>query len=368
VLEAVGVAGVAARVYSALIEADQPTAEDVAAACDIPARRASAELAALERVGLAYRLAGRPARYRAIAPDVAISELIGQREAELQAARATMHQLAEMFRETARSRHPDAQVEVVSGPVNIARAVTRAAEATRHQLRGFDRPPYTEAPGASYGLEERRLAAGVVYRVVYDQEALDIPGRMAGDILPSIAAGELARVRPVLPIKLIISDDQLAVIPAAITSRSVDTTFIIHKSPILTALIALFEAEWERAIPIPGPRAGTAPGTAAIPSASPIPDDPAALAASATPGTPGDPGAGAGMTGGATARQACDPPEAETAALLAMLAAGMTDASIARSLDWSMRTTQRRMAQLMAELGVSSRFQAGLAVRDRGWL
>ena len=46
----------------------------------------------------------------------------------------------------------------------------------------------------------------------------------------------------------------------------------------------------------------------------------------------------------------------------------MTDASIARSLTWSMRTTQRRMAQLMSELGVNSRFQAGLAVRDRGWL
>jgi len=91
-------------------------------------RRASTELAALEGLGLAYRLAGRPARYRANAPDVAISELIGQREAELQAARATMHQLAEIFREAARGRHPDGQVEVVRGPVNIARAVARAAE------------------------------------------------------------------------------------------------------------------------------------------------------------------------------------------------------------------------------------------------
>jgi DNA-binding NarL/FixJ family response regulator len=70
----------------------------------------------------------------------------------------------------------------------------------------------------------------------------------------------------------------------------------------------------------------------------------------------------------AGAGRAGDSPDAETSALLAMLAAGMTDASIARSLEWSMRTTQRRMAQLMSELGVTSRFQAGLAVRDRGWL
>jgi len=331
---AVGVTGVAAQVYSTLIEADQPTVEEIAAACGVTARRVATELTALEERGLAYRLTGRPVRYRANAPDVAIAALIAQREAELQAARATMHQLAEVFRESARSRHPDGQVEVVRGPDNIARAVARAAEATRQQLRGFDRPPYTETPGASYGLEERRLAAGVAYRVIYDAEALDIPGRMAGDILPSMAAGEQARARPTLPIKLIISDDQLAVIPAAVTSRTVDTTFVIHRSPILSALIALFEAEWERAIPILGAAAGGQAGASA--------------------------GAGTGRAG--------RHPDAESAALLAMLAAGMTDASIARSLTWSMRTTQRRMAQLMSELGVNSRFQAGLAVRDRGWL
>src|SRR2546430_13367158 len=102
VLEVVGVAGVAAQVDSALIEADQPTAEEVASGCGLSPRQASAELASLERMGLAYRLAGRPARYRANAPDVAIAELIGRREDELQAARATMHQLAEIFRESAR--------------------------------------------------------------------------------------------------------------------------------------------------------------------------------------------------------------------------------------------------------------------------
>jgi DNA-binding NarL/FixJ family response regulator len=61
-------------------------------------------------------------------------------------------------------------------------------------------------------------------------------------------------------------------------------------------------------------------------------------------------------------------PDPETAVLLAMLAAGMTDAAIARSRSWSMRTTQRRMRQLMTDLGVTSRFQAGVAAREKGWL
>jgi hypothetical protein len=235
-----------------------------------------------------------------------------------------MHRLTEAFQETSRVRHPDAHVEVVHGTPNIARLAAGVHEQTQHQLRGFDRPPYSQAPGTSYPLESGRLAVGVVYRVIYDSAALAIPGRMTDDILPSSAAGEQARTRPELPIKLIISDDQLALIPAAVSSRSIDTTFVIHRSPILDALIALFEAEWAKASPIPG----TAAPSAAV----------------------------------------AGPPDPETATLVAMLAAGMTDASIARSLSWSVRTTQRRMRQLMTDLGVTSRFQAGAAAQEKGWL
>jgi hypothetical protein len=268
---------------------------------------------------------GRPVRYRAVAPDLAISTLIAQREKDLQDVRTTMHRLTEVFQATSRGRHPDAHVEVVHGTPNIARLAARVHEQTQRQLRGLDRPPYSQEPGTSYPLERSRLEVGVTYRVIYDGAALAMPGRMYDDILPSSAAGEQARTRPELPIKLIISDDQLALIPAAVTSRSIDTTFVIHQSPILDALIALFEAEWARATPIPG--------------------TPAAAEA-APPGTPA----------------------AENTTLVAMLAAGMTDASIARSLSWSMRTTQRRMQQLMSDLGVTSRFQAGVAARDKGWL
>ena len=48
---------------------------------------------------------------------------------------------------------------------------------------------------------------------------------------------------------------------------------------------------------------------------------------------------------------------------------GAKDEQIARSLGVSLRTVRRRMADLFEELGVESRFQAGVeAVRDAGWL
>ena len=334
-LEPVGVTGTAARVYVELVETNQLSVAEAAERCGISVRRATTELRHIAALGLAVQVTGRPVRYRAVAPDLAISGLVAQREKELQDVRATMHRLAEVFQETSRGRHPDAQVEVVHGTPNIARVADRVYEQTQHQLRGFDRPPYSREPGTGYRMERSRLAAGVDYRVIYDGDALAIPGRMYDDILPSSAAGEQARTRPHLPIKLIISDDQLALIPAAV-SRSIDTTFVIHRSPILDALMALFEAEWAKATPIPGTQA-----------------PPPEAASAAAPGPP-------------SASHAA--PDAETAALLAMLAAGMTDASIARSLSWSMRTTQRRMRQLMNDLGATSRFQAGVAAREKGWL
>lgn len=54
--------------------------------------------------------------------------------------------------------------------------------------------------------------------------------------------------------------------------------------------------------------------------------------------------------------------------LLALLATGRTDESIARSLGLSVRQVRRRTAQLLERLGVTSRFAAGAEAVRRGWL
>ena len=51
-----------------------------------------------------------------------------------------------------------------------------------------------------------------------------------------------------------------------------------------------------------------------------------------------------------------------------MLARGAKDEQIARSLDLSLRTVRRRVAELMASLGADSRFQAGVEAVRHGWL
>lgn len=54
--------------------------------------------------------------------------------------------------------------------------------------------------------------------------------------------------------------------------------------------------------------------------------------------------------------------------LLQRMAAGSTDESIARRLGISDRQVRRRIARLLQQLGVSSRFAAGAEAVRRGWL
>jgi hypothetical protein len=52
--------------------------------------------------------------------------------------------------------------------------------------------------------------------------------------------------------------------------------------------------------------------------------------------------------------------------LLDALASGVKDETAARQLGMSLRTYRRRVAELMAAVGATSRFQAGLRARDLG--
>jgi len=48
--------------------------------------------------------------------------------------------------------------------------------------------------------------------------------------------------------------------------------------------------------------------------------------------------------------------------------AGFKDQAIARNLDVSLRTVRRRLSNLMAAHGLTSRFQLGQLAVQRGWV
>lgn len=314
------------RVYTALVGHPRCTASELAAACGIAPTVVGRHLSALVRDGLATRAAGRPPRFSANPPDIAVTALIRQREHQLDAARSLVERLTEIHREASRISNPDMAVELITDREDISSAARRLIGDARHEVRAFDRPPYVDRPGSNFDIQMAGRRTGVIHRVIYDREAVTWPGRLASDIMPSIRTGEQARMRADLPLKLVISDDTSAIIPFSLAPGGQSAAYLIYRSPMLVALESLFEALWERALPL------LDTGNTRVP-------------------------------GGVE-----DAPDEETRALLALLAAGATDAAIARAQGWSERTTQRRVQRLMIRLGATTRFQASLTAARRGWL
>jgi DNA-binding CsgD family transcriptional regulator/predicted transcriptional regulator len=335
-LDVLGLTDETERVYTALVGQPRCTASELAATCGLTAATVGRLLSALVRDGLATRTAGRPPHFSATVPDVSVAALIDEQQHRLDEARSVVHRLMETYREAARITHPEMAVELLTDRDDISSAVGRMTADARREVRAFDRPPYVDRPGVNLDLQIQRQRHGVTHRVIYSQEAVAWPGRMTSDIEPSIRAGEKARVRPELPLKLVISDNQVAIIPFSLAAGGQSAAYLIHQSPMLVALESLFEGEWDRAVALPGARYREEPGRqlAVGPQAG---DDHAY-------------------------------PDDDTRRLLDLLAAGLTDAAIARSQGWSERTTQRRIHRLMHELGASTRFQASLTAARRGWL
>lgn len=323
-LDGVGLTDDQESVYLALVEVASATVAELRCRC--PGRAVPSALAALERLGLVSQLPCTPARYAAAPPDAALDLLIRSREKDLASARLASTELAARYRTARVAADPHQVVEVVTSRDATLRRWEQLQRSARHQVRSFDRPPYVSDPAGGNPIESELLAAGVIYRCVYHTDGFALPGRPES-LRSLIAAGEQVRVALSVPVKMFIADDKLGLLPLEMNG-SAESCLVIHASSMLDTLIALFEQVWDRAVAI-HPN-GTLP-------------------AAALPG---------GQAG----------PSADDRVLLGLLAAGLTDAAIARQLGVHPRTIQHRVRDLLDRLGAATRFQAGLQAARRGWL
>jgi DNA-binding CsgD family transcriptional regulator len=188
----------------------------------------------------------------------------------------------------------------------------------RRGFRSLVHPPYVAAPEEVLDQEIEVLQSGIRVQVIMGPELLDDPSALF-TTMEAIKAGEETRILPSVPMKLRIADSDSALI----TLPGSPVHLFVYRSPLLDGLIALFGALWRVATPLPQSIDGAAQGNQRI---------------------------------------------AGDRAVLTLLAAGATDAAIARHLDISLRTAQRRISEIMAALGAETRFQAGIQAARRGWL
>ena len=315
------------ELYLALLRSGGETRAELARVLPSwPAARLTRVLKALAAQGLVRTLAGRPPRYAAVAPDLAVETLARQSIDQVRQVQAAIPALMEVYWQAQCETPSFDFVEVITEDMRAR--VKRARQlmlSVSETVRAFECPPFPWQPKADsedvgrqladdMGIERKLMARGVKYRVIYDQDHVDTD-RWSFDVTTMVREGEEGRVCGNLPIKLILYDDWAAAIPIPSTASG-DTSIgsiIVHKSPLLDGLSALFEAYWANAVPL-------------------MPD-----------GVPDGPG---------TFDQQ----------LIALMAGGLTDDAAARALSVSRSTVQRRVNELMKANGVRTRFQLGLAL------
>lgn len=330
-LEPLGVGRTAEDLYRALLThgpTDDARLADLVRLDLDEVRKGLAELAELELVTPPPEVSG---RWHAESPDVAVGSLIVrqqeallQRQRELERAQVTVGELIRL----GRSRSPGGgagAVEILTDAEVVRQRRGHLARAADRCTMSLERLPYGAAPDEPYDpgsdadvLEQ--LQRGVEVQTVHEYPALLVPGRF--DSVRRLAtAGAQARTLPSLPMNLVIHDRAHAIVVLDDT-RSDPTAIVVHTSALLSGLVQLFEMLWDRAVALP-----------------PAPDAPLASRA-----------------------------DEFDDALVALLAAGFKDESIARHLGISPSTVTRRVARLMETSGASTRFQLGTQAVRRGWI
>lgn len=316
-LRAVGVGEFDEKVYRTLLRWPDATPDNLASIVDSPVDAVEVALSRLSGLGL-VRPNG-PGRYTPHDPEPTLAALVHRHEAELHTVRADAVELAADFRIGRLRANPEQLVEVVTGQREIYRRTMELYQGATSEIMAFERPPYAVPPDFDeLAAELPLLERGVLIRVVYSAEALAAPTKF--DTVRALTEhGELARTVPALPLKLMIVDRHAARVSLTSDVLATESVAIIQSSGLLDALIALFEAYWDRAHQVGG---GAAP---------------------------------AELSG-------------EEAKVLAMLGAGFKDETIARNLRTSMRTVGRRVERILAHLDAATRFQAGAKAARRNWL
>jgi predicted transcriptional regulator len=319
-LAALGVDAAEEQVYRAALRNPGTSPESLAGKVGRPVEQVTAALMKLHALGL---IDVDEQEVRTVSPDQAVERLIAAENKRLQSAaeqlesvRATLPSLMAEHWAAQTPRGEPVTIETIEGGdvPGLIRGLSATSDGDLLWLRP-DQWRFT-AGRAIDDWVKHLMAAGRRSRAIYPARVFE----EAPDVVRSRAdAGEHVRVLAEGPSRVAIFGTTAGLIPE-VWGKNTGRRLVVRQPAMVTALILLFENLWERAMAIPG----------------------------------------------------LESHDGERASdrrlLLQQLANGAKDEQIARALGLSLRTVRRRVAEILEELGVNSRFQAGVEAVRRGWV
>lgn len=315
-----GLNGPDGEVYRAVLRAPSLAVEELAARLDLSPEVVRERVDALvgQRL-LRYGTGG----VEAVRPDVALEPvLLAREEALLQEQRglaSARGQLADLVEDYVAGRAASgrvAEVEVVPSLGGIRDRIDQLVRGARTEILSISTPHEDDDDSIEAVREHDAevLGRGLVLRSVYPTRLREWPHLWAYTELCA-RAGEQVRLVEQPPPRMVLRDREVAVLPLDIDDPH-KGGLVVWSRPLVLGLHALFEAVWAQAQP--------AFGDVEVPGHDPR--------------------------------------------LLALLAAGAKDETLARQLGRGLRTVRREVAALLDDLQAETRFQAGVLAARRGWL
>jgi hypothetical protein len=319
VLSALGVGEEDERRYQQVLPLSGTALEAVAPALGVPVERLTEALHGLISEGIVSLDGG---RLQVLPLAQVVSAAIAREATAAVRARDRLDRLARSieFLGAAGSRPGPGEVEDLGGidgevstGGNALALLTALIESSKGDLL-FLRPDTWAMPreSAISQVVGRAVASGRRSRAIYPIRALN----QVPEVLQArIDEGEEVRVIDAMPTRLFVISPTHAVLPEPLGFAD-EPRLLVRQGALVEALTLLFELYWERSMAVPSLEARVDQRTF----------------------------------------------------LVRQLASGAKDEQIARTLGLSLRTVRRRVADLMIELGVDTRFQAGAESVRRGWL
>lgn len=318
--EALGLNTVTEAVYFALLESPGAGIKEITDRLNLTEDEARAALDELAQMSLVYEPAYAPGIVRSVNPEAGLATLVARRQREMDESRAAFEALVSSRAEN-RTKVTEPGVERLEGIDAIRSRIRELAETCQWESSSFmpGGAQSVESLMASRELDAEAIDRGVRVRTIYlDSLRNDQPTLEYAAWLNDL--GSEVRTAPTLPLRLLIIDRRIAVVPAN-TDDTRAAAVVLSSDGVVAGLAALFQSVWKLATPL-----------------------------------------------GSSRRRDDEGLSSQDRHVLKLLGAGLTDEMIARRMGVSVRTARRFASDLLTRLNARSRFQAGAKAAARNWL
>lgn len=312
-LEALGISAEAENLYVVLAQFNRATVSELAERSSLASDAVRDQLEQMRRLGLAVEAS--KGTWQSLGLLDVVESLRRQRLSDIEAAAAAAETINGRLLAAAEAETDS--VRTVLGLPAMVSVIHQIMNQAAFEICSFDKPPYGNWVDASIEQLDRdspewqAVRRGVRTRCVYhpgfDEKRLQV-------LTLFTRYGEQARMGHV-PMKLVIIDSKVAFVPSTRTYRDGREMrgSLIRNPLLIQSLQTMFDEVWDNSVPLAAARASAQPD-----------------------------------------------PRREI--LVSLLMAGSTDQSIATKLRVNERSVRRWIAELMAELGVQTRLQLGMAL------